>query len=189
MAFALSPSLSKLGYKYKLKLLIRNFFLTLNIAFNHFMLALPFVSNVYKIFLFALSKTLWASFLLNMIGWILNWQDDSRTVASTLFPSLGPLLKRKKDHGNHTPLFLLSYNISSIDQNCHWLCYGLITGTLIKPQAMHCFRACIMELFSYKKGRSSLPIEECYMIANKLQQYGRWFPICLVWCIWRKRNL
>ncbi|KAG2670991.1 hypothetical protein I3760_14G112600 [Carya illinoinensis] len=36
-------------------------------------------------------------------------QDDSRTVATTLFPSLGPLLKRKKDHGRAEALLIAAY--------------------------------------------------------------------------------
>ncbi|XP_040994757.1 Holliday junction resolvase MOC1, chloroplastic-like [Juglans microcarpa x Juglans regia] len=36
-------------------------------------------------------------------------KDDSRTVASTLFPSLGPLLKRKKDHGRAEALLIAAY--------------------------------------------------------------------------------
>ncbi|XP_043692394.1 Holliday junction resolvase MOC1, chloroplastic-like isoform X2 [Telopea speciosissima] len=36
-------------------------------------------------------------------------QDDSRKLASTLFPSLSPLLKRKKDHGRAEALLLAAY--------------------------------------------------------------------------------
>ncbi|XP_042480030.1 Holliday junction resolvase MOC1, chloroplastic isoform X2 [Macadamia integrifolia] len=36
-------------------------------------------------------------------------QDDSRKLASTLFPSLGPLLKRKKDHGRAEALLIAAY--------------------------------------------------------------------------------
>ena len=41
----------------------------------------------------------------NYSCWILTLQDDSRRVASTLFPSMSSLLKRKKDHGIY--LFLI----------------------------------------------------------------------------------
>ncbi|XP_043692393.1 Holliday junction resolvase MOC1, chloroplastic-like isoform X1 [Telopea speciosissima] len=36
-------------------------------------------------------------------------KDDSRKLASTLFPSLSPLLKRKKDHGRAEALLLAAY--------------------------------------------------------------------------------
>ncbi|XP_042480029.1 Holliday junction resolvase MOC1, chloroplastic isoform X1 [Macadamia integrifolia] len=36
-------------------------------------------------------------------------KDDSRKLASTLFPSLGPLLKRKKDHGRAEALLIAAY--------------------------------------------------------------------------------
>lgn len=39
--------------------------------------------------------------LVNNSCWIFILQDDSRRIASTLFPSLSPLLSRKKDHGTY----------------------------------------------------------------------------------------
>lgn len=36
-------------------------------------------------------------------------KDDSRRIASTLFPSLSPLLERKKDHGRAEALLIAAY--------------------------------------------------------------------------------
>lgn len=47
------------------------------------------------------------------------WQDDSRELASILFPSLSSLLKRKKDHGKYTLLpcgLFASRSMKSLDE-------------------------------------------------------------------------
>ncbi|XP_035541416.1 Holliday junction resolvase MOC1, chloroplastic-like isoform X2 [Juglans regia] len=52
--------------------------------------------------------------------WILTQQDDSRRLASTLFPSLSPLLKRKKDHGRAEALLIAAYGqgLKKLNSSC-----------------------------------------------------------------------
>ncbi|KAM3740490.1 hypothetical protein ACB098_08G102400 [Castanea mollissima] len=47
-------------------------------------------------------------------------QDDSRRVASELFPSLSPLLKRKKDHGRAEALLIAAYGkgLKNLNPSC-----------------------------------------------------------------------
>ncbi|KAF5447664.1 hypothetical protein F2P56_033198 [Juglans regia] len=47
-------------------------------------------------------------------------QDDSRRLASTLFPSLSPLLKRKKDHGRAEALLIAAYGqgLKKLNSSC-----------------------------------------------------------------------
>ncbi|XP_062172203.1 Holliday junction resolvase MOC1, chloroplastic-like isoform X3 [Alnus glutinosa] len=47
-------------------------------------------------------------------------QDDSRRVASTLFPTLSPLLKRKKDHGRAEALLIAAYGkgLKKLNSSC-----------------------------------------------------------------------
>ncbi|KAG6682556.1 hypothetical protein I3842_13G148700 [Carya illinoinensis] len=47
-------------------------------------------------------------------------KDDSRRLASTLFPSLSPLLKRKKDHGRAESLLIAAYGqgLKKLNSSC-----------------------------------------------------------------------
>ena len=51
---------------------------------------------------FYIKRNIFSFLLLKYWCCILTQQDESRRVASTLFPTLSPMLKRKKDHGSLT---------------------------------------------------------------------------------------
>jgi hypothetical protein len=50
------------------------------------------------------------------------WQDDSRRIASTLFPSLSPLLERKKDHGRCLLKYIAISWIPPTSLRCSFSC-------------------------------------------------------------------
>lgn len=57
----------------------------------------------------------WHSFVTNLLDFLI-LQDDSRRVASTLFPSLSSQLSRKKDHGTYFMVHYLNYYANGLSK-------------------------------------------------------------------------
>lgn len=89
----------------------------LNLQFNYFFICFQYYfPSLYAGFVFCfkqfgdiyfhIKRNIISFLLLKYRCCILTQQDESRRVASTLFPTLSPLLKRKKDHGSLTVSFI-----------------------------------------------------------------------------------